>query len=189
MWRSEDEARQSTYDCSYCKMRNLKGTRVCYRFDSINTLNIPLIFDKAGNPKFHDEQGREIEGAYSQRKCDREEAINVLAEIAKKQPSRSVFDIWKSYFIRYIGTRWDEESEKWVSAEVCPIGLITEESESFISMEASASKYNSLPFEGSWLDQPQFIIEAFEAVAIGNGHFERDRMNKMKRESNKLKNK
>ncbi len=141
-------------------------------------LNVPKLFDETGNPKF-EEKDEKISGAFSPLMCNKQEAMDILANIASKQPTRPVFDIWYSYFRSRIGLKENEDG-KMVSAEVCPIGFLTEEIEDYVSMENAASKYNSLPFPGNWLDQPLYIIEAFENINVASGHYERDKSNKMK---------
>ena len=139
---------------------------------------MPKLFDETGNPKF-EEKGEKISGAFSPLMCNKQEAMDILAKIASKQSTRPVFDIWQAYFRRNIGLKKNEDG-KTVSAEVCPIGFLTEDIESYISMENAASKYNSLPYPGNWLDQPLHVIQAFENINIATGHYERDKANKMK---------
>lgn len=168
-------------------MKGLIDGRVCYRYNSVNTINVPNIYDEVGNPLFF-KDGKEIDGAFSVKDCTKSELIDIMVRISRKQPSRPIFDIWKAYFRRYIGIRWDKDTKKYLPAEVCPIGLLTNEIEQYISMEIAASNYNSLPYEGSWLDQPLKVIEAFDAISIGKGHFDKMKINKMRAEARKAKN-
>lgn len=151
-------------------------------------MRVPQNFDDTGNPVVVDEQGEMLEDAFTERLCTKEEALEVLSTIADKQPSRSVFDIWKSYFMRRngLGLKEDEKGNLH-GCEVCPIGFLTDEVNEYISLENSCSKYHVLPYEGGWSDQLLIHKQAFEAVQIASNHYERDRASKMRREANKNK--
>lgn len=89
--------------------------------------------------------------------------IDVIREMIRLQQyfsgDKSMFDIWKMFF-----------------PKVCPISLVAEfpQLDHLVSLESAASQYNQLPYDGGYLDQPIFVIQAFDAVRSARSEYERD---------------
>lgn len=60
--------------------------------------------------------------------------------------------------------------------ELCVTGIVDPWTNWVIGMEAACKRYGTLPYAGAWLDQPLWVIDTFEEIAIITNIFERRRM-------------
>ena len=57
--------------------------------------------------------------------------------------------------------------------EVCPLSLLIGREingipiDTLVDWETAADQYHTLPFQGSWLDQPLWLIQAFDHIRSG----------------------
>lgn len=106
---------------------------------------------------------------------NREELIEKMVDLQVNffDEDMPMFDIWYKFF-----------------RQVCPVSLVYEFPylDNFVTLESAASEYNTLPYEGGYLDQPLFIMDAFNAVRIARTQYERAQNEKFKREQQRQKN-
>jgi len=60
--------------------------------------------------------------------------------------------------------------------ELCVTGITDPWSNWVLGLESAAKRYSVLPYAGGWLDQPLWVIESFEEIAVTTNIFERKRM-------------
>jgi len=63
--------------------------------------------------------------------------------------------------------------------ELCITGITDPWTNWVIGMEASCKKYGTLPYVGAWLDQPMWVIDVFDEIAITTNLFERKRQKEL----------
>jgi len=59
--------------------------------------------------------------------------------------------------------------------ELCVTGITDPWTNWVIGMEAACKRYGTLPYVGAWLDQPLWVIDTFEEIAITSNIFDRRR--------------
>lgn len=121
-----------------------------------------------------DEQGRVIE--YEVKEATREDVIEHLVAVHKLTPAAMVINVLDSQLMRL-----DPEDR---SKKVCPVGLFDYTTDWLVSLETAASKYHVLPFPGSYLQQPLYIIEAFDVCRAAEARWNNNKILKMKEKSN-----
>ncbi len=65
---------------------------------------------------------------------------------------------------------------------ICPVGVVSEESNRLLKMFFICKEFKCLPDEGALLDQDNRIIEAFELINTTINKFENSEIEKQKRE-------
>lgn len=166
-WKGEDQGRSLEFDCNYCTMKERYKRKVCFVKKKRIDLNFPIFDDK----------GSILE--YEQRSATKEDVIQHLIQVHKLMPNVLVTDVMSTRLMML-----GEQGEK-----VCPIGLFDYETDFYVSLETAASKYHVLPYEGAYLDQPLYIIEAFDTCRAAEAKYSNYKMNKMKEKGKKSKGK
>ena len=71
--------------------------------------------------------------------------------------------------------------------KICPQSLVDLSSIKMINLENACSKYHVLPYPGSYLEQPQIIIDCFEIIRSTTIQFENERIEKITNKGGNLK--
>ena len=156
--KSEKESWQRTYNCDYCLSKDFHKERECFIFSKY--LEIPIInfdFEKGDFDKQKEVEFDEI---------NKETFFDEIAELHPFFPKMDVVEFVLAFY-----------------GGLCPQSLLTNEGAELVSIENAVSKYHSLPFEGAYLSQPYYIIQAFEIIRGTIIGFE----NKMLKEASKSK--
>lgn len=168
------------YDCENCKRKCLYNRRICFLREKNINAEAPIIgeIDRGGEKKVA------IIGKES-RVITKMDVINQLEEIHNRFPNKLVHELLKTPFLMYK----TDKSERPVS--VCPISLFDPESEYYVSLETAAGKYHTLPygdmFGCGYLDQPLYIVQAFDAARSAEARYNNIKMNRISKDSSKSK--
>ena len=164
-WRAENQERSLEFNCDYCTLKERYKHKVCFVKNKQIDLDFP-IFDEHG-----------VIQEYEQRNATKEDVIQHLIEVHKLMPNVLVIDVMSTRLM-LLG----KQKEK-----VCPIGLFDYETDFYVSLETAASKYHVLPYEGAYLDQPLYLIEAFDTCRAAESKYNNAKMNKVKEKGKKPK--
>lgn len=63
--------------------------------------------------------------------------------------------------------------------EVCITAFIDPSLAYYIDLESACKEYRSLPYEGSLLDQPQFLLDTFAVIRQERNRYEKVRADKL----------
>jgi len=154
------------YDCVTCTNKERYKRRICF----LKQREYDLNFQVLGSSQ------REVE----RRRVTKEEVINYLIDVHKMTPSLLITDILMNDARMRLGDRGET---------VCPICLLDYETDFLVSLETAASKYHSLPFEGAYLDQPLYIIEAFDICRAAEAKYNNYKLNQIKVKTDKTPSK
>lgn len=151
------------FDCRDCvsKKRHLRS--VCFHKSKKIWCRIP-VFDESGNVF-----------EWLEREMTKEDMVEHLTKVCNLLPSALIIDLLKHKLMQ-VGKRGEF---------VCPMGLFTEEADWLVSLETAASKYHVLPYPGehggagSYLEQPLFIIEAFDTARSAEAKYTNYKMSKI----------
>lgn len=164
----------------------MKDKRHCFLYDADEEgkLLVPVpIFEEAPDGEWTARGNRAEERVIS-----REEFIEVLEYIQELKSGMPLFEIIRTYF----------RSPK----EVCVTAFGDPELDWLIRLETRAQEYGVLPYDGGQLDQPLYVLEAFDIITIARALFQikreevadavkekQDRLDGLKAKVNQLRNK
>ena len=151
------------FDCLYCMKKERHKGRVCFLRDKEQFLRFPIL----------DSNGKIVE--WEKRMVTKKDVCELIMRVHDFMPNKLVTDVLNSVYLR-IGLNGEP---------VCAIGLFDPFHEWLVSLETAASKYHVLPFAGGYLDQPEFIIDAFDAIRAAEAKYQNMQLSKMKKASSK----
>lgn len=103
----------------------------------------------------------------------KEELIEYYSKVRGLLPNERAFKVWMMDFMRLGGEKGGKP--------ICPVPFFTKRINDLAEWESAASKYNSLPFKGGFLDQPLFVIEAFNVIRAADNLYNSKKMENMKK--------
>ena len=123
-----------------CMSKGLYKERECFLLSKY--LEIPIMeIDEDTGKIVMDNKEMELE------EVDRDGFFDMIAELHYYFPDIPVTTFVMSYY-----------------GGLCPQSLLTAEGAALLSLENAVSRYHTLPFPGSYLEQPLTMIEAFEVI-------------------------
>ena len=97
------------------------------------------------------------------KRVDIEGFYKLLVDFVELSPGVSLFEILEKFF-----------------KGVCPRSIVNMEDMDLVVLESFCSEYGSLPFDGGTMDQPNLVIECFNAIRAGKNDFEEKRNKEFK---------
>jgi hypothetical protein len=165
LWRSEEQGHHLLYDCKYCHKKGWYKNRVCFLKNNEILLKCPIFEIDASAQK---ESVKIVSSEI--KKMNKEDVVKKLIECHEMLPNKLVHDV-----ITFPCMRMGLNNEI-----ICPPGLFDYDSDFYVSLETAAGKYHTLPYPGSYLDQPQDIIEAFDTIRSAEARYNNYQMNLIK---------
>ena len=147
------------FDCKHCTKVGRYKKRICFLKNKQITVDFPIL----------DDNGEIVD--YENRKITKEDVIDYLIQVHQHLPGMLAHEVLTTEKMRIDGK------------PVCPVGLFDYETDFLTSLESAASEYHVLPYEGAYLDQPQYIIEAFDICRATRAKYSNKKMNQMKEKS------
>ena len=134
----------------------MKDKRHCFLYDADEEgkLIVPVPLFEETQVGEWSARGNEAE----ERLVSREEFIEILEYIQELKPNMPLFEIIRTYF----------RSPK----EVCVTAFGDPDLDWLIKLETRAQEYGVLPYEGGQLDQPLYILQAFDMISIARALFQ-----------------
>lgn len=164
-WRAEAQERSLDFDCTNCIESERYKKRICFFKNKTMTVDFPVL----------DENGEIIE--YENRKITKEDVIDYLIQVHKHLPGMLANEVLNTPNMRIEGK------------PICPVGLFDYETDFLTSLESAASEYHVLPYDGAYLDQPLYIIEAFDICRATRAKYSNKKMNAMREKAKTKKGK
>jgi len=160
------------FDCTACAKKDDKGycrqdTRLCFVKNKRMEVDFPVMNEVGA-----------ITGV-ERRYITKEDVIKRLIEFHRHVPNMLAYEVLNLPPMAIEGKK------------VCPVGLFDYETDFLTSLESAASEYHTLPY-GDWqgngyLDQPLYIIEAFDVCRSARAKYSNKKMNAMKENQKKGK--
>lgn len=130
---------------------------------------IPKNFNKQLKSKKSDIQDM----TFVKKEATKQDVIDYYSIVRDLLPNERAFKVWMMDFMR-LGKG---------GKPICPIPFFKQELRNIVDWESAAGKYNSLPFEGSYLDQPLFVIEGFNIVRAAENLYNSKKMEETKKKN------
>lgn len=152
-----------SYNCDSCEVMKSYEGRVCWAKEEFNKVRMPVMGEQL---EFTGEYETlpDIEESY----ISSEEFLHRFSEVAGKampmEPAYKAFTMMQSL----VG------QEK----EICVTGLVSEEYIRVLDWAVDCKNMSTLPYEGSYFDQPNQVIECFKIVNSTISEFEKMKMDK-----------
>lgn len=146
---------------------------VCFRNSNKKMLNIPTIPDN-----FHKQIDVSQSNVYndfdrSLKEVTEEELINYYSQIRSLFPNERAYKVWFMPLMR-IGPK---------NQPICPVAFFNKKLNDIVNWESAANKYGVLPFEGSYLSQPLYVIEGFDICREAESKYTNSKMENSKKEN------
>ncbi len=154
-WKSDHQEQTLSFDCKYCQESKRDQKRVCFLNKATCRVRFPAIpdsFSGLEERKLFLQQKQFVE--WEEADASAEEVIEHFIKVHALYPNLLPTEILLLPLMR-LGVKGEA---------VCPVGLLTYKANWFTELESAAEKYKTLPFNGNWLDQPQYIIDAFNTI-------------------------
>jgi len=159
-WRADAKERYLTFDCKNCRETGGYKRRVCFYKKRKQLLRFPLLEDGSKPSDF------EV------RNATREDVIEHLVAVHKQVPGKMIIDVL-DFRPMMIGMNGEK---------VCPVTLFDHTSDWLVSLETAAAKYHTMPYPGSYLQQPLYIIEAFDICRGAEARWNNNKMLNIKKD-------
>ena len=141
------------YDCDFCIANKMYEGRACFlnKFpgNESYTFELPIFTEDSPYPT----DSRKVE-------LDMEGVVEELVSMEWEKPDAPPFELLRTYFM---------------DPEVCMTSMAFEGTD-LIGLEQQTRNYNTLPFKGGLLDQPNVLMQAFDVISAERNHWERIRM-------------
>jgi hypothetical protein len=124
-------------------------------------------------PMFDPDQIYQQPVGYETRQLDEKELLDQIEEYQDIFPSMPSFDILTKFFSS--------------PRPVCPTSLVDWQTRQLLEIESGCKEYHALPYEGGLMDQPVWLLEAFDIIRSERNAFERIRIEDYKKSADSNK--
>lgn len=175
-WRNDHQEESKRFNCDYCIQKGYCNKRlVCFLKKKKKTVSIPLLPDN-----FHkriDTSQSDIYRKFDriQKEVTKEEVIQYYSHVKSLFPNERAFKVWAMPLMR-LGLK---------NQLICPIPFFDKYLDDIVSWESAADKYGVLPYKGSYLDQPLYVIEGFNICRSAESRYTNTKMKDSKKKSKK----
>lgn len=173
-YRNDHQEEFKRFDCNYCIQKGNNDTKmVCFRNSNKKMLNLPTIPDN-----FHKQIDVSQSNVYndfdrSLKEITKEELIDYYTQIRSLFPNERAYKVWFMPLMR-IGPK---------NQPVCPVAFFSKKLNDIVSWESAADKYGVLPYKGSYLDQPLYVIEGFDICREAASKYTNSKMEESKKKN------
>jgi hypothetical protein len=113
----------------------------------------------------------------------KEDVIEYFSIVRDMLPNERAFKVWMMDIMRLGVTKKGSGGKP-----ICPVAFFTKRLRDIADWESAANKYGVLPFEGSYLDQPLYVIQGFNVIRAADSLYNSKKMKEMDKQNKKSTN-